>query len=176
MVFIHWTCVIPTGRGCITVCTVHIVLIPCMYSNQVILFSSVSFFKCRADKSCTFTSLTPLNDFSPHSLLTFHAPSLPATHPFEFCTLAVCDTLLTVYNLATRFSQHNFNFTNTFRKAFTKFEHFKNLMFHENMHVCLLVYYPTCMAFWHFQDTALQDPLFSDEMGRHSQVGLDSLT
>ena len=77
--------------------SVRIVLIPCMYSNQVILFSSVSVFKCRADKSCTFTSLTPLNGFSPHSLLTFHAPSLPATHPFEFCTLAVRDTFLTVY-------------------------------------------------------------------------------
>ena len=24
-----------------------------------------------------------------------------------------------------------------------------------------------------FQDTALQDPLFSDEMGHHSQVGFD---
>jgi len=47
------------------------------------------------------------------------------------------------------------------------------------MHVCQLAYYPTCMVFWHFlcfQDTALQDSLFSDEMGRHSQVGLDSLT
>ena len=47
------------------------------------------------------------------------------------------------------------------------------------MHVCQVAYYPTCMAFWHlvrFQDIALQDPLFSDEMGRNSQVGLDSLT
>ena len=47
------------------------------------------------------------------------------------------------------------------------------------LHACLLVYYPTFMAFWHFlcyQDIALQDPLFSDEMGHHIQVGLDSLT
>jgi len=45
--------------------------------------------------------------------------------------------------------------------------------------VCLLSYYPTCMVFWHFprfQDIALQDPLFTDEMSHHSQVSLDILT
>ena len=104
----------------------------------MILLSSVSFFKCRADKFCTFASFNAFKllfnllttDF-PYS---FSACSSSKEGSLSFGRLAAISDLPLAENVSdTRYTVLTTQ-TNTFRKTFTKFEHVKILMFHKNVH------------------------------------------
>ena len=94
----------------ITIHTMAIVLIPCATSSHMILLSSVSFFKCRANKFYTFASF---NAFLLCLLPTSLVPFLPAIHPKKAVRVLVAwqpflifRLLNTSLTLATQFLQH----------------------------------------------------------------------
>ena len=104
----------------------------------MILLSSVSFFKCCADKFCTFASFNAFKllftslttDFS---YFFFTRSSCKEGSLSLGCLAAISDLPLAEYVSDTRYTVLTTQ-TNTFRKTFTKFAHVKILMFHKNVH------------------------------------------
>ena len=113
----------------------HIVLMPCVSSSQVILLSSVSFYKCHADKSCTFASFNTFKWFFHLAHYWLLLLLCPETHPRKVVRvlvtwqpLLICRLPFTIrlwHFTGPRYTvlATQFNCTKIFRKTF------KNLNF-----------------------------------------------